>query len=219
MKTVVFCDFDGTISRRDVGYTLFHHFSGGKNELLLPDWKSGRMSSRECLTREAAMVHASSDEILAFLDQFEIDPGFVQFEQLCRSNDVPIIVLSDGLDFYIKRILERNQLAHLSVTSNIGKLNSHGLQIEFPRNNRECTRCGSCKGEIIEEYVGRDSGQYRTVFIGDGYSDTCATRVAGFLLAKKDLERYCLDHDIPYSRFDTFFDVARILVEQGYLRT
>jgi 2-hydroxy-3-keto-5-methylthiopentenyl-1-phosphate phosphatase len=81
MKTVVFCDFDGTISRRDVGYSLFHHFSKGQNELLLPDWKSGKMSSRECLTREAAMVHASSDEIFAFLEQFEIDPGFVQFEQ------------------------------------------------------------------------------------------------------------------------------------------
>jgi 2-hydroxy-3-keto-5-methylthiopentenyl-1-phosphate phosphatase len=218
MKTVVFCDFDGTISRRDVGYSLFHHFSGGENEKLLPDWKAGRMSSRECLSREAAMVHAPAEEILSFLDQFEIDPGFPEFELLCRRRGVPIIILSDGLDLYIKRILSRYHLDHLPVTCNIAKLNSHGLEIEFPRTNRACTRCGSCKGEIIEEYVSQDSGEIRTVFIGDGYSDTCATRAADFLFAKKDLERYCLDHGIAYNRFDTFFDVARLLVENGYLK-
>ena len=76
MRTAVFCDFDGTITRRDVGYNIFHHFSGGKNDALLPDWKARRMTTRECLLREAAMVKASAEEIYRFIDQFEIDPGF-----------------------------------------------------------------------------------------------------------------------------------------------
>lgn len=219
MKTVIFCDFDGTISRRDVGYSLFHHYSNGENEKLLPDWKAGRMSSRECLTREAAMVHASSEEILKFLDQFDIDPGFVEFERQCRQNEIPMIVVSDGLDFYIRHILGRNGLTHLDVTCNIGKLNAHGIQIEFPRTNRECVRCGSCKGEIIQEYCSRLSEPCRTIFIGDGYSDTCATRVADLLYAKKDLERYCLAHDITYNKYDTFFDITRNLTDKGFFRT
>ncbi len=219
MKTIIFCDFDGTISRRDVGYSLFHHFSNGENEKLLPDWKAGRMSSRECLTREAAMVHASSEEILEFLDQFEIDPGFTDFELKCRQNDIPLMVVSDGLDFYIKRILGRNKLDHLSVTCNIGKLNSHSIQIEFPRTNRECLRCGSCKGEIIQEYCSSLSEPCRTIFIGDGYSDTCATREADLLFAKKDLERYCLAHGITYNKYDTFFDITHSLIDDGVFRT
>jgi 2-hydroxy-3-keto-5-methylthiopentenyl-1-phosphate phosphatase len=219
MKTLVFCDFDGTISRRDVGYSLFHHFSGGRNDLLLPDWKAGRMSSRECLTREAEMVTASSTEILTFLDQFEIDPGFASFVELCRKNNTDLVILSDGLDFYIHRILARNGLTDLSVICNIGKLDGSGLTIEFPRTNRECARCGSCKGEIIEEHRARHQEPTRTVFIGDGYSDTCATRAADLLLAKKDLERYCLKQDIKYTKFDTFFDVARVLAERGYMQS
>jgi 2-hydroxy-3-keto-5-methylthiopentenyl-1-phosphate phosphatase len=218
MKTLVFCDFDGTISKRDVGYSLFHHFSGGENDKLLPDWKAGRMSSRECLTREAEMVKAPTEEILSYLDQFEIDPGFVAFEQLCRRNDMPLLIVSDGLDFYINRILARNGLSHLEVVCNIGHLNTHGIEIEFPRTNRECRRCGSCKREIIEERCGLVSQECRTVFIGDGYSDTCATRAATLLFAKKDLERYCQAHNITYNSFDTFFDVARILVERGWAK-
>ncbi|PWB71158.1 hypothetical protein C3F09_08190 [candidate division GN15 bacterium] len=218
MKTLVFCDFDGTISRRDVGYNLYHHFSGGRNDLLLPDWKAGRMSSRECLTREAEMVTAKTEEIMAFLDQFTIDPGFPEFESLCRRNGVEPIVVSDGLDFYIRHILSRNNLGHLHVLSNIGHLDGAGIRIEFPRTNRECRRCGNCKGEIIEEFRERAGEPVTTVFVGDGYSDVCATRAADLLFAKKDLARYCLEHGIAFTKFDTFFDVSRALIDLGHWR-
>jgi len=218
MKILIFCDFDGTISRRDVGYNLYHHFSGGRNDLLLPDWKSGRMSSRECLTREAEMVTASTEEIMAFLDQFTIDPGFAEFDSLCRKNGVEPIILSDGLDFYIRHILGKYHLGHMRVISNIGHLNGTGLTIEFPRTNRECRRCGACKGEIIEEFRDRCDEPVTTVFVGDGYSDVCATRAADLLFAKKDLERYCLEHKVAYTKFDTFFDVSRAMIDSGYWR-
>ena len=82
-ETLVFCDFDGTVAKKDVGYCLFHHFSDGRNDELIPDWKAGLISSRDILTREAAMVRASGDEIYAFLDQFDLDPGFAAFAVHC----------------------------------------------------------------------------------------------------------------------------------------
>lgn len=217
-KLLLFCDFDGTVSRRDVGYNMYHHFSGGRNDELLPDWRSGRMSSRECLTREAAMMHATSEEIIAFVEQFEIDPGFADFVALARKNEIEPIILSDGLDFYIRHILGRNGLGELPIIANIGYLNGSGLTIEFPRTNRACTRCGNCKGEIIEEYREQAGEPVTTVFVGDGYSDTCATRSADILFAKKDLARYCAEHKIPYTKYDTFFDVGRMLTELGHWR-
>ena len=218
MKLLLFCDFDGTISQRDVGYNLYHHFSSGRNDELLPDWKAGKLSSRECLTREAAMVTASSDEIMAFLEPFTIDPGFADFVALAKKNGVVPTILSDGLDFYIRHILDRNNLDHLPVISNIGHLNGSGLTIEFPRTNRACTRCGACKGEIIEEFRDRAGDEVLTVFVGDGYSDICATRSADVLFAKKDLARYCVEHKIAYTKYDSFFDVGRVLIEHGHWR-
>lgn len=217
MKTLLFCDFDGTISRRDIGYSLFHHFSGGRNDALLPDWKAGRMSSREVLTREAEMVSASPNEIMTYLEQFEIDPGFAGFVTLCRKNRIEPVILSDGLDLYIRFVLERYKLTDLQVISNIARLQDNGLTIDFPRKNRACLRCGNCKGEIIDEYRMAAGEPVRTVFVGDGYSDTCAASTADLLFAKKDLAHYCREKHIPFIDYDTFDDVASRLVATGYL--
>ena len=218
-QAAIFCDFDGTISRRDVGYSMFHHFSGGRNDALLPAWKSLRMSSRDCLLAEAAMVTASKEEILRFIEPFEIDPGFVAFEQLCRANRVPLFVISDGLDFYINAILSRAGLGHLPVMSNKGHLNGQGIVITFPWINHSCTRCGNCKGERMAEFrLDHDGEGHHLVFIGDGYSDICAVTQADLLLAKKDLAHYCREQDIAHIPFADFFEVADILVRHGYVQ-
>lgn len=217
MKIAVFCDFDGTITRRDVGYSIFHHFSGGKNDELLPDWKAGRMTTRTCLTLEAAMVKAPAEEIYRFIDQFEIDEGFPGFVSLCENNSVPVLVASDGLDFYIKYILGKYNLGHLELKTNVGRPENGGLTVEFPHDNVSCPSCGVCKGERIQQY--RDGMQEagRVLFVGDGYSDACAAREADVIFAKKDLEQYCLTNNIAYLKYDTFFDVSRDLIKQGYL--
>lgn len=217
MKTAVFCDFDGTVTRRDVGYSIFHHFSGGRNDDLLPDWKSGKMTTRECLTQEAAMVKASADEIYRFIDRFELDAGFLDFVELCRRNDAPLMIASDGLDFYIRHILGKHGLEGLMLPTNVGRPENGGLTVEFPVGNRSCPRCGVCKGERIATFREASSGEYRIVFVGDGYSDACAAKEADILFAKKDLARYCQAGKIPYLEFDSFHDVSRELVQMELL--
>ncbi|HWR82200.1 MAG TPA: MtnX-like HAD-IB family phosphatase [Candidatus Deferrimicrobium sp.] len=218
LPAAIFCDFDGTISRRDVGYNLFRHFSGGKNEALLPDWKAGRLSTRDCLLQEAAMVRAGEDEILAFLEQFELDRGFVTFEKLCRQSNVDLIIVSDGLDFYIRHILRRYGQDHLPVLANSGTIHGDRLIVGFVHDNHSCRRCGSCKGERMAEYRQRRGSPVQLIFVGDGYSDTCATAVADVIFAKKDLERFCVANHIAHYTYDDFNDVARQLVTSGYLK-
>jgi 2-hydroxy-3-keto-5-methylthiopentenyl-1-phosphate phosphatase len=100
-------DFDGTITRRDVGYHIFHKFSGGRNDEVLPDWKAGRITTRECFRREAALAHGSAEEILAYVDTFEIDATFHAFVDECQSSSIPLAIVSDGMGFYIRRLLKR----------------------------------------------------------------------------------------------------------------
>lgn len=219
VRIVVFCDFDGTVARADVGYHMFHHFSGGRCDDLLPDWKSGVLSTRDCLLREAAMIQAPAETIYRFLDRFEIDDTFVEFERLCRANDVPVVVVSEGLDFYIKHILSRYSLAHLPLLCNHGRIENDRLHIEFPHTNTTCRRCGSCKGERIAEYRRAEGGDCRVVFVGDGYSDACAAKEADLLFAKKDLQHYCLTEKIPYNRYGRFCDVTSQLIRQRLLVT
>jgi 2,3-diketo-5-methylthio-1-phosphopentane phosphatase len=164
------------------------------------------------------MVHATEEEIYGFLKQFKLNPGFVEFVRLCQASNVDLFVVSDGLDFYIRRLLKRNSLEHLPVIANRGKLENGGITVEFTHHNRTCRRCGNCKGERIQEYRNGKSQKTRIVFVGDGYSDTCATAEADLIFAKKDLEQYCLINDIVFYKYDDFFDVARKMMELGYLR-
>jgi len=216
-KITIFCDFDGTISRRDIGYNIFHHFSNGKNDELLPDWKSGRLSSRDCLLKEAEMSPVTSEELFPFLDQFKIDNGFSAFEKICSENNIDIIILSDGFDLYINYLLKKNNLERLSLITNHGRIENGFIKIEFPHKNKFCTKCGSCKGERIREYKDSLEKTTLTVFVGDGHSDTCAIAEADILFAKKDLEKFCQINDIKYQPYDDFYDVIRQLEKMKIL--
>ena len=216
-RTAIFCDFDGTIATRDVGYSIFKHFSGGRTLELLPDWKSGRMTSREILRREAEMAPLTEATLIEYLREFEIDPGFPSFVEKCRKTDIDLKVVSDGVDLYIRHLLERENLSHLPLITNHGYIENDHLTIEFPHVNHYCKKCGSCKGERIQEYRAEHGDDIQVVFVGDGFSDACATTEADVVFAKKDLERYCRENDIAFVRYADFFDVARELESRGVL--
>jgi 2,3-diketo-5-methylthio-1-phosphopentane phosphatase len=212
---VIFCDFDGTAAQHDIGYLLYKQFSGGRVEALIPDWKAGRLSTRECLRLEAEMVRGAPEEVLGFIDQFELDTTFVPFVDACRVAGVPLTILSEGMDLYISRLLSRSGLDHLTVHANIGHLENGGLKIEFPYSTRICAGCGNCKAARIKEYRAANNSKAPVVFIGDGYSDACGARAADIVFAKKDLRQYCRDNKILYHDFSNFMDVIDRLKEDG----
>jgi 2,3-diketo-5-methylthio-1-phosphopentane phosphatase len=213
----LFCDFDGTISRRDVGYHLFRRFSGGRTEELVAQWQAGEIDTRSCLVAEAGMCKATPSEIHAFLDQIELDRGFAEFVALCESNRVDLTILSEGLDFYINHILKRYGLQHLTVSANHGYLEDNTVKVKFLRENKTCQRCGSCKGERIREYRESQTEDVMAVFVGDGLSDICAMNEADLVFAKKDLEQHCRMNNIDYVSYDYFDDVTGNLIERGLL--
>jgi 2,3-diketo-5-methylthio-1-phosphopentane phosphatase len=213
----IFCDFDGTVSQRDVGYYLFHHFSGGKNDALLPDWKAGRLSTRDCLRLETEMVKAAAEDIMAFVDRFELDPTFAPFVRRCRDADLPVRVVSEGMDFYIRRLLAGAGLDGLTVLSNRGILENETIRIEFPYTAKTCEGCGNCKAQRMKEYRLEAGAADRVVFVGDGYSDACAASEADIVFAKKDLQQYCQDEGISYYSFSDFDDITAQLAGRGFL--
>jgi len=216
-RLAIFCDFDGTVARRDVGYHLYHHFSGGRNDALLPDWKAGRLSTRDCMRLESEMVRATPEEIHQFLDQFDLDPTFPEFARVCRADEIPIVIVSEGLDIYITRLLASHGPEHFNVKCNIGHFEGGGIRIEFPYEYRVCPGCGNCKAARIEEFRVQVGDACPIVFIGDGYSDACGARAADLVFAKKDLVRYCQSEGILYNEFSNFEDVTDLLVRRGHL--
>jgi 2-hydroxy-3-keto-5-methylthiopentenyl-1-phosphate phosphatase len=200
----VFSDFDGTISAKDVGASLFNHFSRKRNWGTVKLWMEQKISSRECLWRECSYLDASKQELLASSDRIEIRKGFPEFVSFLSVNSIPLHILSDGLDFYIQAFLARHGLDGLDVHANTANFVNGSLYPSFPYFVKGCGFCGCCKGERINSLS--HSGEL-TIFIGDGFSDRCALDAADVVFARGDLESLCRDKSVDCLPFADFFDV------------
>jgi 2,3-diketo-5-methylthio-1-phosphopentane phosphatase len=206
---IIFCDFDGTFTEKDIGHRVFKHFSGGKNLSLVEDWKKGLISSRECLRREAEMVSVNPDDFYRFLDSFKLREGAEEFYRLVDRQNIPFYLVSDGTDLYIEYILKKFGLERIKYFSNRGRLDNGKMYLQFSANN-SCPRCGSCKGERIKEVIGGNS--YEVIFIGDGLSDLCALPYADIIFSRGDLWNHCSRENIPAYRYETFYDIRNRLI-------
>ncbi len=214
-KLIIFSDFDGTFTARDVGNRVFTIFSEGQNRELVDDWKKGLITSRECLQKEAELVKITPEEFHSFVGRFELADGAVELYNLVVEKDIPFVILSDGLDLYIREILKSHHLDKIPFHANRGILKNGGLAIEFPYENNSCPRCGSCKGERIKELAigGRD--KWEILFIGDGLSDICALPQSDIIFARGDLLNYCHAHEFDAIEYQNFFDILKWLKNSG----
>lgn len=201
----IFSDFDGTIALNDVGDSVFTTFAGPRWIEPVQEWKDGKISSRECLTRECSLTTVSQQELEAFSDQQQIDPYFRDFHVYCREQNYPFIVLSDGLSFYIKRIFANFGFDELEVRANeLIFFDKNKIKPEFPYDGKGCSTCGNCKGYHLRQL--RQDGAV-SVYIGDGLSDRCGVHESDIVFAKDDLKWYCQENDIKFYEFTNFNDV------------
>jgi len=208
-RLAVLCDFDGTISKGDIGNTLFGKYAGGSEwEELISSWERGEIGSRDCLIKECRLARVTRDEIVSFAEAFEIDEHFPAFAAWCAENEIPLAVVSDGLDFYIELVLKKYGLSHLPVYANHLTFTNAGIVPEFPYFEQGCGSCGNCKGHHVRRYREQFG---RVVFVGDGYSDRCALEEADLVLAKKGLARLCQSLEEPCIEVSDFKSVKAVV--------
>lgn len=214
-KIAITTDFDGTITERDVGHHFFGEYvpDGEKRRELLERWKIGLISSRECLEQEIDWVRADRKDLDAFIDKETLDPYFKDFVDFCGRRRYELLILSDGLDYYIDRLLMKFGLGFLEFKANHLILNNGSISgIEFPYfDTMQCTMCGNCKRYHVEKL--REDGCF-TVYVGNGYSDRCPAEYADLVLAKGDLRKHCQRENIGFIPFENFRDVERELTKK-----
>ncbi|MFQ5651112.1 MAG: MtnX-like HAD-IB family phosphatase [bacterium] len=210
----IICDFDGTTALNDVGNLLFRTFADQRCFDIVRSWKEGKISSKECLIQECTIARATRAQLEAFADAQALDPHFVEFVQFCRGHDVEVAIASDGLDFYIERIL-RNHDVHASVqvcANHLVFVGEDRLRPEFPYFEAGCGQCGNCKGYHVRQ--AKQDGSV-VVYVGDGFSDRCGADAADIAFAKRgrELLHYCKRHHIPHHEYANFGEILPVLEE------
>ena len=189
-EKIIVSDFDGTITTRDTLSTFLKEYAP-KEWLILEDkWVKGEMGSAECLQKQFGLIKNISPEMIeVFVDTIEIDDYFEEFNKVRLKNNVDFLILSDGLDYFINRILQKHDIENIKIVSNHAEFKNDKFLISFPNQNSDCIKhSGTCKCNVIKNL----RQNYKEIYyIGDGTSDICVADKSDFLFAKSTLLNYC----------------------------
>lgn len=107
-KFIFFTDFDGTITWQDSNDFLTDNLGYGAAERKKgnADVLSGRRHFRDLFHEMLDSIDTPFDEcIAALLQNIQLDPGFRAFFDWARANNMPIVVLSGGMEPIIRALL------------------------------------------------------------------------------------------------------------------
>ena len=203
----IICDFDGTVTPFDVTDAILEKFALSEWREVEDEWVNGQISARECMRRQVALMRVARSELDVFLDSVPLVEGFQPFVDFCRSSAINFMVVSDGMDYAIRRILRRHGLGDLPLAANKLLFGQDGTyRLEFPFGDPLCGS-GVCKCRV----AGVD--RQRILLIGDGRSDCCLAARASLVLAKsgRDLLEFCLSGGLPCLAYENFCDIRDLL--------
>ena len=208
-KIVVFSDFDGTITEKDVILMIMEEFAP-------PEWleiKDKILHKRSITLKDGVeklfnLINSESkDKLITYVTKnVKIRTGFKDFLDFCNFNKMVFKVVSGGLNFFIEPLLESHKDS-LEIICNDADFNSERIKINYkylPKNCNLCGNCGCCKIEIIEQYP---KEKYKRVLIGDSLTDLAASKVVDLVYARSHLIEYLRQENISYIPFENFYDI------------
>ena len=123
-----FLDFDGTITKNDIVDLVLERFASPDWKKVEKEWAEGKIGSRECLSRQIALVSATKEEVLELISKTEADPHFVSFLKCAKKYGFPVTIVSDGFKIVIENILKRILKEN---AEGIGSLPIYSNQLEW----------------------------------------------------------------------------------------
>lgn len=209
MAFELLCDFDGTISTRDVTDFLLERFAEPGWRDWEARWERGEIGSRECMARQVELLRCSVDELGEALDEVGVDSGFSAFLALARRMGGRVTVVSDGIDHAISTILGRIGAGDVPIRANhLVVEGERRYALRHPNAEARCrSRSGTCKCAV----AAAGSTHSPRILIGDGRSDFCASEAVDLVLAKGALADHCERGQQPFLRFETFSDLQVML--------
>ena len=206
MKTLVQCDFDGTITQEDISFLLLSAFGNGDWKTLLTEYREGKISVGCFNTKAFAMVKADRQTLLEFVkDKMKVRAGFHELLAYCRKKDFKFVIVSNGLDFYIEEILKNIGIEDINVFAAQTQFTSKSIEVKYigPDGSQ---LDNDFKEAYIRLFLRRG---YRVIYVGNGLSDILPARQAHYIFATGELLDYCKRTSLNYTSFVDLNDVVR----------
>lgn len=203
----IYCDFDGTITKKDVVNYFFEIYAPPKWLEYEELWNNGKITSQENAIQQVALLpEITKEQLDDFINKIELNDYFLEFIDFIKSKKMNFTIVSDGFDLFIEKTLEKYNLQDIPFFANHIIYKDNKFKIEFPYHSKKCDiGAGMCKCEKVKEK--------KFCYIGDGTSDRCIAQKADLLFATKNLQKYCEKNLINYYPFKSFRNIIDVLEE------
>ncbi|MBD7965663.1 2-hydroxy-3-keto-5-methylthiopentenyl-1-phosphate phosphatase [Fictibacillus norfolkensis] len=212
-QSVIFCDFDGTVTEKDNIVAIMEEFSPEGWQPIVNEILNETISIREGVGKMFSRISSDKkEEIIEFvLTRSKIREGFQEFIQFTQSERIPLYIVSGGIDFFVHPVLE-NKLEAANVFCNASDFTGDTIKITWPNacDNQCDNDCGCCKPSVIRRLEEKYQGAEKIV-IGDSITDLQASKMADVVFARDYLIKKCEENQIPYTPFETFHDIIHVL--------
>lgn len=207
-KTVIQCDFDGTITEKDVSFFLLDMFASQDWRGLLEEYREGKISVGKLNTDAFSLVKADEHTLLqAMRGQVKIRAGFLEIVDFCRNKGIHLHIVSNGLDFYIREILKELHLESIPFFAAQTTFHPDGMKVVYKGPNGTPMDSG-LKKYFVDSYLERG---YAILYAGNGPSDLEPARLCHRIFATGDLVSYCHEAQVPYTAFNDFLEILEDL--------
>jgi len=205
MRILVQCDFDGTVTEEDTSFFLLDAFAQGDWRRLLREYKEHRISVGEFNTKAFAMVKADKPALLEVLKgKIKVRAGFHELVNYCRRRGFRLVIVSNGLDFYIEATLKDLGLKNLEVHAAQASFHPEGMKVKYVGPDGKRLEDG-VKEAYIQSFLKLG---YRVIYVGNGDSDFAPAKYAHHVFATGELLAYCRENNLNYKPFEDFIDVV-----------
>jgi 2,3-diketo-5-methylthio-1-phosphopentane phosphatase len=206
---LVLVDFDGTITARDADFVIADAARGPAAARavygpLAAAYEGLEISLAQYFEGYLSGLDLGAQEIARHIGAVPCRPGFPALVAWCRLRGWDLRVVSEGLDAYIRPMLEDLGAGDLDLSCNRLVEGPGGPRVLPPTDGEPCERCLNCKGAHVRH--AHAAGQ-RVVMVGNGASDLCAARLADLVFARDTLAELCDREGLPYQPWSSFDDV------------
>jgi 2-hydroxy-3-keto-5-methylthiopentenyl-1-phosphate phosphatase len=205
MKTLIQCDFDGTITEEDASFFLLDAFAQGDWRRLFQQYREHRISVGEFNTRAFAMVKADKPRLLEALQgNVKVRAGFHELVGYCLEEGLKLVIVSNGLDFYIEAVLNELGLGDLEVHAAQASFHPTGMKVRYVGPDGKTVDDGF-KDAYIESFLRLG---FRVIYIGNGDSDIAPAKHAHGVFATGDLLAYSKENNLNCRPFTDFREIV-----------
>jgi len=204
MNSIIFCDFDGTITAEETFVGMLKKFAPEMAAEIMPLLYRREMTLRAGVRKMLESIPSRCyPEIIEFSRTKKIRPGFVEFLDFLNIQGVPFVLVSGGVRVMVETVL--GDLSQKIDSIYAVDLDTSGAYFKVNSEFEADTELVA-KVKVMERYPNAEP-----IAIGDSVTDLNMALAAPIVFARDRLAEYLDEYQKPYINWNDFFDIQAYL--------